>query len=340
MKKLLIASTALVMVAGAAAAEVKVTGDARMGLSYQETTPAKAPTAAQLNAVVVADAAVAAAETAFDTTPNTANLDALTAARATQAAANAAVAAATVPASLNDWTAEYRVRTKFNLSGKTDSGLGFGASFIVNGTKGVADVTGSSMVWVSGAWGTVSVGEGVDAGSDSVGLGIADIGYKGIGVDDLAEGLYAATAANINYTGTFGAITVGLSYDLPVSRTVANSGDWSLGVAYKGDGFKVALGYDAGTVNTLTIGGGVTMGAISANVIYSMPDVGNDAYGLDFGYKLNSATVITAAYANNGTDDAYGVGVAYTLGGGAKMVAGLGSVAGVTKAEVGMTFSF
>ncbi|MDP2063927.1 MAG: porin [Phaeovulum sp.] len=284
MKKLLIATTALVLVAGAATAEVKMTGDARFGLSY-----------------------------------NSAN-------------------------AVNDFTAEYRVRAKFNMSGKTDGGLGFGASFILTGSSNTttSDATGSSMVWVSGSWGQVSVGEGVDTGSDSVGLGIADVGYKGIGVDDLAEGLYAESAANINYTGTFGAVTVGVSYNLPVAGGTAADQDWSIGVGYKGDGFKVALGYDSAEfgTNTLTIGGGVTMGAISANVIYSMPDAGADAYGVDFGYKLNSATALTVAYATDGTDTAFGVGVAYTMGGGAKLVAGIGEVAGDTKAEVGMTFSF
>jgi outer membrane protein OmpU len=280
MKKLLIATTALVLVAGAATAEVKVTGDARFGLSY-----------------------------------NSAN-------------------------TFDQITAEYRVRAKFNMSGKTDSGLGFGASFIVNGTAGVTDVTGSSIVWVSGSWGQVTIGEGVDTGDDSVGIGIADIGYKGIGVDDDAEGLKAGTSANINYTGTFGAITVAVSYDLPTSDGDV-SGDWALGVGYKGDGFKAALGYDSD--ETLSIGGGATFGAISVNAMYSTNSpMSANAWGVDASYKLNSATVITVAYGddNGGSGADYGVGVAYTLGGGAKMIAGIGSVDGDTKAEVGMTFSF
>ena len=278
MKKLLIASTALVMVAGAAAAEVKVTGDARFGLSYSEAN------------------------------------------------------------TVNDITAEYRVRAKFNMSGKTDAGLGFGASFLLNGVTGASS---DSMVWVSGTWGTVSVGAGVDTGDDSVGIGLADIGYKGIGVDDTAEALFANTNANLNYTGTFGNVTVALSYDLPTSGNIAGSDDWAIGVGYKAGNYKVALGYASD--ETLTVFGGATFGAASVNALYSTNDAsGADAWGFDASYKLNSATVITVAYADdNGLTDAdYGVGVAYTLGGGAKLIGGLGSVNGVTKAEVGMTFSF
>ncbi|GEM_PF-1298662 len=305
MKKLLIASTALVMVAGAAAAEVKVTGDARFGLSYSEAN------------------------------------------------------------TVNDITAEYRVRAKFNMSGKTDAGLGFGASFLLNGSAapvlvdevalgadangdgviknwyGQSDNTSDAMVWVSGTWGTVSVGEGVDTGDDSVGIGLADIGYKGIGVDDTAEALFANTNANLNYTGTFGNVTVALSYDLPTSGNIAGSDDWAIGVGYKAGNYKVALGYASD--ETLTVFGGATFGAASVNALYSTNDAsGDDAWGFDASYKLNSATVITVAYADdNGVTDAdYGVGVAYTLGGGAKLIGGLGSVNGVTKAEVGMTFTF
>ncbi len=296
MKKLLIASTALVLVAGAAAAEVKMTGDARFGLRYND--------AATINGVAVVE----------------------------------------------DFVAEYRVRAKFNFSGTTDSGMGFGAEFLVNGVTSAAS---DAVVWVSDSWGQVTFGA-VDTGDDSVGLGIAEIGYNGIGVDDIAESLYAGTAANVNYTGTFGAISVGLSYALPVSQTVAGSNDWAMGVGYAGDGFTVALGYDSNEV--LSIGGGVTMGAISAHVLFSDASTGEQAYGVDFGYKLNSATTLTAVFTQDDTRTGYGIGVAYNLGGGAKLIAGIGSVdridtAGTvatiddfvtndTKAEFGMTFSF
>jgi len=304
MKKLLIATTALVMTAGMASAEVKMTGDARFGLSYSE-----------------------------------ANMT-------------------------NEWTTEYRLRAKFNFSGTTDGGLDFGASFILNGSApgtrlsegGVVDLNGDgdtldtvtvqsdntsdAVVWVGGSWGTVTVGE-VDTGDDSVGLGLADIGYKGIGLDDVAESLYAGTSANINYTGTFGAITVALSYDLPVSQAPA-SDDWAIGVGYKGDGYTVALGYDSDEV--LTIGGGATFGAISFNAMYSSDDaLSRAAWGASASYKLNSATTITVAYADDdyvSTDASYGVNATYNLGGGAKLLAGIGSVDGVSEAEVGMTFTF
>ncbi|WP_372841132.1 porin [Phaeovulum sp.] len=280
MKKLLIASTALVMVAGAAHAEFKMTGDARFGLSYAND------------------------------------------------------------GSANETTAEARVRAKFNFSGTTDSGMGFGAYFLLNGKTGLTD---DFIVYVSDSWGKVTVGL-VDAGSDSVGLGIADIGYKGMDVDDVAESLYAESTNNVSYTGSFGAVSVALSaYIANSSAASADEGDWSLGVGYEGDGFYVAMGYDvddSASTEVLSLGGGVKMGAVSANMIYSFGDGTADAYGLDFNYKLNSATTLTFAYADDGADDAYGLGVAYSLGGGATLKAGIGNVQGTTEAEVGMTFTF
>jgi outer membrane protein OmpU len=301
MKKLLIATTALVMTAGMASAEVSLKGDARFGLRYN-------------NATTIDGAAV-----------------------------------------VNSTVADYRARVTFNMSGTTDSGMGFGASFRADNAAAAA-AGGAGTAWISGNWGKLTVGA-VDAGSDSVGLGIADVGYNGLGVDDLAEGLYAASKNNVAYTNSFGAFSVGASYGLATSYTAAGTGDWSLGLGYDGGTFKAALGFDsAAGVDTITVGGGVKMDAISANVIYSMPDVGNDAWGVDFGYALNSATSLTVVYADNGTNAGYGVGVAHNLGGGAKLIGGIGSVqrtdtngtvaagddfqATDTKAELGLTFSF
>ncbi|MBW6505936.1 MAG: porin [Rhodobacteraceae bacterium] len=280
MKKLLIASTALVMVAGAAAADVKLTGDARFGLTYNSSF------------------------------------------------AN------------DSFIADYRARATITMTGKTDSGLDFGAKFRVDQAGGAA-AGAYGTAWIGGSWGRVTVGA-VDVGDDSVGLGIADVGHRGIGLDDDAESLFAGTNANIAYTGTFGAISVALSYDLPTSDGDAVQGDWALGVGYKAGDYKVALGYDSNEV--LTVGGGATFGAVSVNAIYSNDNANNvAAWGVDASYKLNSATTITAVYGDDDSIGAvadYGVGVAYNLGGGAKLMAGIGSVDDDTIGSVGMTFSF
>ena len=277
MKKLLIASTALVMVAGAAAAEVKVTGSGEVGLNYASN------------------------------------------------------------ATTNDFIVDYDLAVQFNMSGKTDTGLGFGASFELNAKD---DATADPKLWVSGTWGKLTFVT-ADRGDGASGIGIADVGYKGLGVDNVAEALFGKTAKNIGYRGTFGAVTVGVSYMAPVAfnSSPATQGEWSIGVGYKAGDYKVGIAYDS--LESLSIGGGATFGAISVNAMYTDRN-GASAWGVDGSYKLNSATTVTVAYADSDTaiEAAYGLGVAYSLGGGATLAGGIASVAGVTYANVGMTFDF
>ena len=279
MKKLLIATTALVLTAGAAAAEVKLTGDARFGLTYSDAF-------------------------LFDS-----------------------------------FIADYRARATITMTGKTDGGLDFGAKFRVD--QGAAAAAGTAgTAWIGGTWGKVTVGA-VDTGDDSVGLGIADVGHKGLGVDDDAEVALGETDANIAYTGEFGAVSVALSYDLPVADGDP-SGDWALGVGYAGSNFNVALGYDS--YESISLGGDMTFGAATVHVLYSHnANSGNNAWGADLVYKMNAATSLTVAYGDDdwtGSGADYGLGVSYDLGGKAKLMAGIASVDSVTLASVGMTFSF
>jgi len=268
MNKILLATTALVLTAGMAAAEVKLKGDARFGLQYTEgATPAT--------------------------------------------------------------TLHQRARVQFNMAGTTDGGLDFGTSFRI--TSGGADI-GKSTVWISGTFGKLAFGD-VDSGDDSASLGIADIGIVGIGVDNLAETYWSKSDANVLYTNSFGPIDFGVSYDLGASE------DWAAGVNYKGGTFEVGVGVDS--LDTASVGGMVKAGAITANAIYSdRKGAANNPYGVDVSYKAGAATV-TVAYGNDdaGTDG-YGLGVSYDLGGGAKLVGGVGVVDGTTEAELGMTFSF
>jgi hypothetical protein len=48
---------------------------------------------------------------------------------------------------------------------------------------------------------------------------------------------------------------------------------------------------------------------------------------------------VTAAYAESGTSDAYGIGVAYDLGG-ATLAGGFGEVNGDQRADLGISFKF
>ena len=284
MKKLLIASTALVASAGFAAADVAVTGGASMGVKYNST--------------------------AADTLTMHEEID-------------------------------------FNIvgSGTTDGGLTFGASMDIDGSQ--VDTDGNHVddpeVYISGAFGTLTVGA-VGNGGD-VG-GIADLGYDDIGVDDAAENGRNQGAFDVHFKSTFGDITVTAS----TSTLTANSGDYGIGLVYASGGYSVAVGTSrdnsaGATGSHITLGG--TFGDIAAKATYTQGQT-TTGYGVELGYTMG-ATALTFVYSDNDAanqEASYGVGFAYSLGGGATLKGAVGSIDGAgandraTVADLGVTMSF
>ena len=174
MKKTLLTTTALVALAGAATAEITVTGTARLGLQTTEGTAAVAAGAnGKATTQMVTDAAAANGGTAVgalanDTVATADDLIALDAAiaasearaaadldKATQDAENvktgtlkainvALTGTAAVAKTKDSTTAKNRVRIAFGLSGETDSGLEFGAIIRADNAAGGNSGTGGS----------------------------------------------------------------------------------------------------------------------------------------------------------------------------------------------------
>ena len=121
MKKLLIATTALVATAGVAAAEVAVSGNGRMGVVYNG----------------------------------------------------------------EDLNFSSRIRVVFTLSGETDGGLSFGGSFRADNAGGAANGSAGE-IFISGAFGTIAMGDVVGAAEAVVG-DLPEVGYTdldSLGDDD------------------------------------------------------------------------------------------------------------------------------------------------------------
>ena len=70
-------------------------------------------------------------------------------------------------------------------------------------------------------------------------------------------------------------------------------------------------------------------------------DLTGTGYGVGGSYKVNDALALQVAYASNDwdADTSYGVGFTYDLGG-ATLGGAAGSINGVTKADLGVNFSF
>ena len=215
-------TTALVALAGAATAEISVSGTARLGLQTTEGTAAVAAgdgalTAELITAVTAANgAAVTGLATGAGKT-SAADLTALDNAIAASQilAANATTAAAKKTADLNtgsleaikaaatgtaavaktedSTTAKNRVRIKFGPSGETDSGLEFGASIRADNAAGGNSGTSGSQ-YLSGSFGKISMGD-QDGSTVTVGLGQSDVGGKSETSISASLGMELVTAA-------------------------------------------------------------------------------------------------------------------------------------------------
>jgi len=338
MKKLLIASTALVATSGYAAAQVELGGSAQFGVIYQEDRQ-------------LTDGYGVAQD--------------------------------------NELYLDYELQFDFSGSTTTDSGLTFGASAeFENDSDAFADSKDQGFdpeIFVSGGFGTLTVGD-IDVATDSAFGGLTrDPGYDGIGIDNKIDSLVFADAgagfdidefeidSNIQYE--FAAS--GFEFTLTTDSFEQNYG---IAAAYDTGTFRVGLGYvdiadynentfeapagapdNGGKSISLFLGG--EFAGFDLDFVYATHE--NDAaggdidgYGLSGGYDLGGYTLTFAAYyidpddtvaANLGTGDDgwdYGIGVAYDLGGGAELQAGLGQTwnpgtdEDVLRASLGMAFKF
>jgi outer membrane protein OmpU len=270
MKKILIASTALVATAGIASAEIGFSGAAGFGVVYDGS----------------------------------------------------------------DWGPDYYTTLSVSMTGETDGGLSFGASYDItqdNGGTGVGDTE----VYVEGGFGKLTVGA-VGSAVDAK-LGIGDIGYSGLGVDNRAESIIDDNdAGNIMYTGSFGDFGVAMSIDMGVG----SADNFSIAATYAMGDYNFGVGYDDAE-SAISVKAGGSFGDIALNALYSRSsDTDEDAFGIHAAYTMGAAT-ISAAYADSDREgEAYGLGISYDLGGGASVDAGVAEVEGTTVADLGINMTF
>lgn len=349
MKKILLATSILAATTGYAAAEVALTGDARMGVVYDG----------------------------------------------------------------NDVQFSSRARVRFNLSGQTDTGLEFGATFRADqaGTAGGDDggSAGGSWngrsddklgnVWISGAFGKLAMGDVNSAAEEAFG-DLSAVGYTGLAdftdityiVGDEGPEREQGPAALYSYsTGAF-EFHLGLSDGNRPSVDSVNVGiedgpeadvTYSAAVAYSAGDYKVGIAYiDAGDeVNDyggtqLTVYGSAELSGFGIKAFYSdyddyaaenwfgginngeAPLVGasdlDKSYGLTLDYAFGATTVtgfarrddVTRAAGSVLADsyDTYGLGAKYDLGGGASLLGGVVNTDhigdGETIADFGVKLSF
>jgi outer membrane protein OmpU len=307
MKKVLLATSALAMMAGAASAEIALSGSARMGLVYNETLSGG-------SGETFFSSRVRIVFTASGETDSGLSFGASM--RADQMGGN-------------------------NNDQDTD---GAGGDNVADKD---GDSNGDSTVFISGSFGKLTMGDVGGAADalvgqvSGVGYGpnddLQEIGFVGT----------TKTAVYYEYsTGalTFG-LGAGQLYD--VDGDVDTADELNIAVKYATDAFSVALGYETSdSVDALHLGASATFGSATLKArITDRDDQSDIQWATSIDYAIN-ATTITAFYTDFGDSDTQhiGLGASYDLGGGASVAGGIvqqdAPAGNETFADVGLKFSF
>jgi hypothetical protein len=294
MKSILLTSTALVMVAGAAAADVALSGTAEAIYNDMD---------------------------GYST-----NVDA--ALTLTQELDNGMTASASMDLEVGGISFGDITLAGENASVTFGTGLNGAAFSAVSDTIGVGDgdegvVTGvAGMFTVSGATVYLSIPDTFDA--DDLEIGVStDMGGWTVGAGIAGSDFVAKASGNAggaDIAVAFGSVADVNRWDLAVSYPVGattvsfdtdNSEAWTVGVAYAADGISAGIDYNSDETYEITAG-------------YAMGDVAVNAGFKDTGdFKVNVGYTMDSLYVEGGmlyTDEAY-VYAKYDLGGGAAIEA-------------------
>ena len=213
-----------------------------------------------------------------------------------------------------------------------------------------AALENKAKVFISGGFGKITVGD-VSAG-DNMASGIADVGYDGVGVDNVAEGLKGKSSRDLLYEFSAGGVSFAVSTD--------TAGDGAaMGVKYSLDPISVGIGYasespEGGSKATvISAGVGASLAGVSTNLMYSRKSTSGggseNSVGMDASFAASDNLTVTIAGASSEDMDmvkssAFGVGLTFDLGGGATLGTGIGSIKegddSKTKADLGLNLEF
>jgi outer membrane protein OmpU len=304
MKKLLIASTALVATAGMASADITITGHAAAGI-YSGLGNADAVTVA-----VPAVAATAATATAVETLGSNA-----------------------VPVSAETFSGDgiySNAGVDFTMTGATDNGISFSAA--VNIDAGTEVDTGDFEL------------DGADGGTAGLGAvsmtgTFGTLTFDDAGIDNLYNDAY--TAADVSYSTTVGAVSLTVAHD---TSGAADANSMSAGYTASGMGFtllasdgsagtsaSVAVSYAlndtvsvtgktdqvAGAESVQTITASTTLNGVSV----ALSSANNSTWDVDLGYTAGGFAL---TYGVDETDG-WTATASSALGGGATFAAGVDS---------------
>ena len=156
------------------------------------------------------------------------------------------------------WVSNFDVG--FSASGTTDGGLTFGASAKMKSKAGGDGAVGESSVYVSGEAWKVSIGD-VDPASDMAKT-LPDVGYDGLGVDDVAEKAVDSTGADAKASFTLGNASLGIT-----TAPNEKKNDWAVGLSVNAGNMTFSAGADSQKL--VAVGATASLGGITTAVYYA-----------------------------------------------------------------------
>jgi outer membrane protein OmpU len=342
MKKILIATTALVATAGVASAELTLSGYARFGMLYNEgatsgfdagETTTTSRFRVQMDASTETDGGVKLSVTSrFEA--NGGGQSSLNAPRFSVSSSGLSVSLGNICGAIECMPGVYTGGQK--SAGIGLSGLGYN-NMVVNTGSYAGDSLGTAAAAANYFnWDAYSSSGQGAAGRNGVELTYAMGDFK----------------AHISYSDR-NAVTAIAPTPGSVGRAAATANTTLAGfVAYTFSGWTAAVGFQDADIASqdktiVTLGGAI--GDVKLTAGYA-DNNGVDKYALAAAYALNSGLSLHGFVAvedgNTGAasiydGESYGVGVSYNLGAGASIEAGIAQASdGVTKADLGLHFSF
>ena len=271
----------------------------------------------------------------------------------------------TLTANDQETTFSSRARLSISMSGESDNGLSFGASFRADNAGTAAGGTAGT-VFISGSGATLSMGD-ITAANEAATGDVAGVGYAGAQGKDTDTSTTLVSRNEFGYLASaaegvaFSYAIDGLSLHLSTSQrdaVAANETD-AFGATYKFGDYTFGVGYaEKGASEQTSISARGAVAGVNFAVVHldnnrpatvAATDVDSET-GLSIAYTMDALTLTAFTrevdYFAAATQDRNftGVGASYNLGGGARIVAGFVDGAGPRKQDnaydIGMTFSF
>lgn len=251
-----------------------------------------------------------------------------------------------------------RVRIVFTASGETDGGLTFGASMRADQTGGNdsdagadedGDSNGDSTVFISGAFGKLTMGD-VGGAADALVGQTSGVGY---GPNDGRHeiGFIGTTKTAAYYEYSTGAFTVGLGAGQAwiVDGDTDSNDEANIAVKYAAGAFSVALGFETtdavGVDDLLSLKATAAFGPVTLKARVSDSATVGTPFSVSADWAAGPLTV-TGVYTDFDItgSEFLALGAAYDLGGGASLAGMVGQTSTVlgddTVADLGVKFAF